>query len=339
MIYVTQASLLTAATYFVLIGRPKVRRVVLLGPVLWLIGVVLIYLKYGPVGQWSFYQNDQYFHWKVTEQVLPGTVNLSFDRLNFLRFPYTAPAHLLSVVGVDATLSLKFISLVCALVGLQIAESSLSAASPKFNFMMLWVIAAPITYFFSLLALRETMMLMCVTHLFFGKSPSLKVFSLLALVILRPHLAAAIVIGQSWGWLLSRFNARWYYPSVLATAVLPIYLGTIGFSIGNLIIYQLPLRLYQDVFLQSQIIQVVSAFVGFQFLTVAYQTVEYTTRSLILIRVAFPEIVLIPFMFSISCLLITPKTTRLKLSILCTFVFFTAVSSGTEYLSVRQSLP
>jgi len=44
-------------------------------------------------------------------------------------------------------------------------------------------------------------------------------------------------------------------------------------------------------------------------------------------------------LFTAGCFFFTPKTTRLKLSVLASFVFFMAVSSGTEYLSVRQSLP
>ena len=339
MSYVSQAALLIGLTFFFLVGRRAVRGVVLLVPFVWLIGVSIIYLRYGAIGQWSFYQNDQYFHWRVVNEFLTREFNLTFDRLNFLRVPYTAPAFLLSVVGIDATLALKYVSLVCAMVSIYIADSTVRSSRQRFAIPFFWGLAAPITIFFSLLALRETMMIMCVTHLFLGKSMSRKSLSLLTLVILRPHLAAAVVVGQCWGWVFSRLRSRWYLPGVLATAVLPIYLGTIGFSVGNYIIYRLPIRLYQDLFLQSQVVQIFSAFAGLQFLTVAYQTVEYTTRSLLLIRLIFPEIVLVPLIFSISCLFYTPQTTRLKLSVLSAFVFFMAVSSGTEYLSVRQSLP
>lgn len=305
----------------------------------WFLGVSLIFWRYGPIGQWSFYQNDQYFHWKIVAQGYGAEFNLTFDRLNFFRFPYTAPAYLLSKVGLDPTLALKFVSLCCALANVSLLERFFREQGRKFSILAFWMLAGPISTFFSLLALRETMMLLCVTQLFLGISQSGKAVSLLVLVILRPHLAAAIVFGQLWGWLFSRLSRRWYLPSVLATAVLPIYLGTIGFSLGNYIIYRLPLQLYQDLFLKDQVIQIFSAFAGLQFFTVAYQTVEYTTQSLLLIRLIFPEIVLVPLIFTASCFFYTPKTTRLKLGVLATFVFFMAVSSGTEYLSVRQSLP
>lgn len=339
MTFVLQAAALLVIIYFALAARRQTSILVLATPLLWFIGVSFIYWRYGPIGQWSFYQNDQYFHWRVVDHLLLDEFNFTFDRLNFLRVPYTGPAYLLSIVGIDPTLALKFVSLVCALCCVQMTDAAIRKSTIHVTITYIWVAAFPITVFFSILALRETMMLLCVTHIFLGKSHPGRALSLLVLVILRPHLAAALVFGLCWGWLFSRLQERWYLASVLATAVLPIYLGTIGFSIGNYVIYQLPLQLYQDLFLQKQVIQVFSAFAGLQFLTVNVETVEYTTRSLLLIRVLFPEIVLAPLAFSVSCFFLTPRTTRLKLSVLATFVFFMAVSSGTEYLSVRQSLP
>lgn len=339
MTYILQAAGLVGASYFVLLSRRKLSFLILAIPLVWFIGVSVIYWRYGPIGQWAFYQNDQYFHWRVVNQLLVNEFNMTFDRLNFLRVPYTAPAFLLSVVGIDSTLALKYVSLICAMSSASMVEGVVRKANGRFLIRHIWITALPITVFFSLLALRETMMLMCVTHLFLGKSHPRRALSLLVLVILRPHLAAAIVFGLCWGWLFSRFQERWYLGFVLITAVLPIYLGTIGFSIGNYIIYQLPLQLYQELFLQNQVIQIFSAFAGLQFLTVDVQTVEYTTRSLLFIRVLFPEIILAPLVFSVSCFFLSPRTTRLKISVLATFVFFMAVSSGTEFLSVRQSLP
>lgn len=339
MTFYLQGLLLVFVVYVALYSRTNVSALTCLMPVLWFVGVSTIYRHYGPIGQWSFYQNDQYFHWKIVSQGYGSDFNLTFDRLNFLRVPYTIPAYALSKIGFDATLALKFVSLVCALSTTSLIEKKMKVSRVQFSISALWLTASPIIIFFSLLALRETMMALCVTHLFFGSSHPRKMLSMVVLVILRPHLAAAIGFGLLWGWLFSKVRTRWYLAGVLATAIFPIYLGIIGFSVGNLIIYRLPLRLYQSVFLRDQVIQVFSAFVGLQFLTVAYQTVEFTTRSLILIRLIFPEIVMVPLLFTVSCLVNTPRTNRLKLSVLASYVFFVAVSSGTEYLSVRQSLP
>lgn len=339
MTYYLQALLLSGLIAIVVQRQGLLSGAKILFICIWFIGVSSIFWKYGPIGQWSFYQNDQYFHWKIVSQGFGDDFNLTFDRLNFYRLPFTGPAYLLQEVGFDPTLALKFVSLCCALANLSIVERELRSRRIRFTFLAFWVVAGPIAGFFSLLALRETMMMLCVTQLFLGRSQGAKVLSLVVLLILRPHLAAAIVFGQLWGWLFSKARRGWYLPSVLATAIVPIILGTIGFSLGNFVLNHLPLRLYQDLFIKDQVIRVFSAFAGLQFLTVAHQTVEFTTKSLLLIRMLFPEIVLIPLLFSSSCFLYTPRTNRLKLSILATFVFFMAVSSATEYLSVRQSLP
>lgn len=338
--YYFQAILLACAAIFFTQRNGRMSGLVLSSIVVWLLGVSLIYWRYGPVGQWSFYQNDQYFHWRLVEYYVPTGFNLTFNRLNFLRLPYAGPAFLLAQVGINATLALKFVSLMCSVASFSILERFVeSNHSSRLSLWGVWLSAAPITVFFSLLALRETMMILCVTYLFIGRSQAYKSYSLLALTLLRPHLAAAVAFGILWGWLAKHVPSRLHLLAVAATAIIPIYVGTIGFAVGNYVIYGLPLRLYDDLFQKDQTIQVFSAFVGLQFLTVAYQTVEYSTRSILLIRMIFPEIVFIPLLFSVSCLFFTPQFTRLKLSVLAAFVFFISVSSGTEYLSVRQSLP
>ena len=190
-----------------------------------------------------------------------------------------------------------------------------------------------------MLALRETTMALLVAAVFFLPNPPVRISSLFFVGILRPHLAVAIIFGFVWGWLMTRAPRSWYFATVAASALVPIWIGTLGFSVGNFLLNNLPLQLYQDLFLKSQITQVFSSFVGLQFLTVAYQTVEYTTQSILLIRLIFPEIVLVPLLFTSTLLIYKQELTQLKLTIFSAFVFFVSVSSGTEYLSVRQTLP
>lgn len=204
MTFILQAAALLVIIYFSLAARRQTSILVLATPLLWFIGVSFIYWRYGPIGQWSFYQNDQYFHWRVVDHLLLDEFNFTFDRLNFLRVPYTGPAYLLSIVGIDPTLALKFVSLVCALCCVQMTDAAIRKSTIHVTITYIWVAAFPITVFFSILALRETMMLLCVTHIFLGKSHPGRALSLLVLVILRPHLAAALVFGLCWGWLFSR---------------------------------------------------------------------------------------------------------------------------------------
>ena len=338
--YYLQVVVLCGTLLWFFSRKGKIDRFVLCTIILWAIGVSLIYFRYGPIGQWSFYQNDQYWHWKIVAQLIPQGINfLSVDQLNLLRIPYALPAYLMSTMGFDVTLSLKFVSLVSLVLTHKIASDYLSRYISRTKIKHLWILTSPFLVFFSMLALRETTMALFVAVVFFLPSPTLKICSLFLVGILRPHLAVAILFGFVWGWLMNRAPRSWYFATVAASALVPIWVGTLGFSVGNFLINHLPLQLYQDLFLKSQITQVFSSFVGLQFLTVAYQTVEYTTQSILLIRLIFPEIVLVPLLFTSTLLIYKQELTQLKLTIFSAFVFFVAVSSGTEYLSVRQTLP
>ena len=338
--YYLQVVILCSTLLWFFSRKGKIDRFVLCTIILWAIGVSLIYFRYGPIGQWSFYQNDQYWHWKIVAQLIPQGINfLSVDQLNLLRIPYALPAYLMSTVGFDVTLSLKFVSLVSLVLTHKIANDYLSRFISRTKVKHLWILTSPFLVFFSMLALRETTMALLVAVVFFLPNPTAKICSLFLVGILRPHLAVAILFGFVWGWLMKRAPRSWYFATVAASALIPIWVGTLGFSVGNFLLNNLPLQLYQDLFLKSQITQVFSSFVGLQFLTVAYQTVEYTTQSILLIRLIFPEIVLVPLLFTSTLLIYKQELTQLKLTIFSAFVFFVAVSSGTEYLSVRQTLP
>jgi hypothetical protein len=306
---------------------------------IWVIGVCFIYFRYGAIAQLWFYQNDQIWHWKLVDAWIQLRPEFTLDGFNFLRVPYTVPALMLHIVGFNDILSLKFVSLVSAVLNYKIVRSYLEESGILIRPIHLYAFSGPFILFFSLLALRETTMLLFVSIVFFKKNPTGRVIALIALGILRPHLAVAIAFGFAWGWVMARAPRPWYFTTVAITALAPIWAGTLGFSLGNLIINKLPMQLYQDLFLKSQITQVFSSFVGLQFLTVAYQTVEYTTRSILLIRLVFPELVLVPLLFTSTLLIYKQELTQLKLTVLATFVFYVSVSTGTEYLSVRQTLP
>ena len=339
MSYYLQALLLATIAAFVFRPQRKTKLLPVLIAIFWFIGVSFIFWRYGSFGQLSFYQNDQRFHWTIVHHVLSTDFGFTFNKLNSLRAPYTLPAFALSNIGFDPTLSLKFVSLCCTLGNFMLIDHFLSLRRYKFLVFYFWILAGPISVFFSLLALRETMMLLCVTQIFIGSSHGGRITSLLVLLVLRPHLAAAIVFGLVWGWIFGRLQLKWHLLTALTTAILPVYLGTIAFLVGGLLVSGTPMELEHGLLLRDEIIQVFSAFAGLQFLTVAYQTVEFSNTSLLIIRLIFPEIVLIPLFFVVCSILPSQTFSRLKLSVLATFVFFTSISSGTEFLSVRQSLP
>jgi hypothetical protein len=337
--YYLQAIFLAIVSLTFCQRRGKIDLALLVVSTSWFIGVSIIFWRYGVVGQNDFYQNDQRFHWEIVTQRISSDLNGSFYQLNTLRVPYTLPAFVLAKIGFDATLSLKFVSLCCALANVALVRKFIVQNGRQWSVFAFWLVAGPMITFFSMLALRETMMLLCVSYLFLRSSINGKIISLIALVVLRPHLAAAVAIGLVWGHVLKRIPERTHLTAVILTAVVPIYLGIVGFPLGQMLLSQRPFNLDNGLFLREQFVQVFSAFVGLQFVTVAYQTVEFSTYSLILVRAIFPEIVLIPLLFVASSLFYSPKLAGIKFGALASFVFFTSVSTGTEFLSVRQSLP
>ena len=312
---------------------------ILISAILWVIGTSLIYYMRGPVLQLWFYQNDQYFHWRLVTFFLPNEISWTPHGINFLRAPYIFPAYMIHVTGIDATLSLKFVSLISLILNYKLVQSYLQRNLINVSKFHIWLFSGPFLVFFSTLALRETTMLLGVSTVFFSRHIPGRMAGIVVLLILRPHLAVAILLGLVCGWLVEKAPQKIYYIMVVASIFVPIWLGMLGFSIGNYIWYKEPLQIYESVFNVKQLVQIFSAFLGFQFLTVAYQTVEYSKTSLLALRVLFPEITLIPLFFASSLLFYRSELTRLKISILICFMFFISVSSATEYLSARQSLP
>ena len=60
---------------------------VLIRAILWVIGTSIIYYMRGPVLQLWFYQNDQYFHWRLLTFYLPNEISWTPHGINFLRAP------------------------------------------------------------------------------------------------------------------------------------------------------------------------------------------------------------------------------------------------------------
>jgi hypothetical protein len=82
---------------------------------IWLIGVIAIFARYRN-DQVYFYSNDQLFHFRVIDYYLPQE-GLSFEGIIGLRYLLTIPAYLISLLGFNAMLVIKFAQL-SALLGI-----------------------------------------------------------------------------------------------------------------------------------------------------------------------------------------------------------------------------
>ena len=80
---------------------------------IWLVGVIAIYAYYGE-NQILFYSNDQLFHFRIINYYLPQE-GLSFEGIIGLRYLLTVPVYLVSLLGFNAMLTIKFIQLIALL--------------------------------------------------------------------------------------------------------------------------------------------------------------------------------------------------------------------------------
>ena len=80
--------------------------------VAWILLTSAIFLRYGTVEQLIFYSSDQKYHVYLVQRILDGGDwrNFSWWFLNS-RAPYTVPAAMLRLVGIDTALALKTVSL------------------------------------------------------------------------------------------------------------------------------------------------------------------------------------------------------------------------------------
>ena len=123
---------------------------------IWLIGVIAIYAKYKD-GQIFFYSNDQDFHRQVIEYYLP-VEGFHISAIISLRYLLTIPVYLVSLLGFNAMLIIKFLQLSALLFVYQRSRKFLAAQLLSVKFWQLPLIAGPILVFMSLLSLRDVLL-------------------------------------------------------------------------------------------------------------------------------------------------------------------------------------
>jgi hypothetical protein len=76
---------------------------------IWLVGVIAIYARY-KADQVLFYSNDQLFHQDVIEYYL-SVEGIQIREIISLRYLLTVPVYLVSLLGFNAMLIIKFLQL------------------------------------------------------------------------------------------------------------------------------------------------------------------------------------------------------------------------------------
>ncbi|MFM7083353.1 MAG: hypothetical protein ACKOYI_15625 [Actinomycetota bacterium] len=310
--------------------------------VLWAIGAATIAWRFGVVGQLDFYSNDQRYYNFVVEMYSRERWILN-EELSFVdsKTPYTLPAVLVRLLGFHPTLALKIVSLVSLLTLSHLILKRYDAHRFSAQVKLLYFTACgAIGTFFSMLALRETTMMLFAYLYTFGKAPQLRLTSLILLFLLRPHLAAALFVAElitsGWKWITAKRDTGFFAtPAVLTMSVA---FGTVLYTLQNVPGSQDDDPAGKNVFV-AQAIRIVSNFVGLQFLTVPESTVNFSISSLVLLRFILSETVIIPTFFTLICVLRSFRLRDRELFVLSAFALYVSVVTNTDFNSFRQNVP
>jgi hypothetical protein len=336
--YIVQA-LLIGGVFSLLVRNESL--ILRLQVIVWLIGVSAIAWRFGVVEQLNFYSNDQSYYWKTLDSFAVFGVPWDVDMWLHSKLPYTVAALPLAAIGIHPTLALKTVSLICLMALSRRLLSDARSETLKDQAVTLWLTACGlIGTFFSLLALRETMMMYFVYRFATDRSTGIRLFSLVVLYLLRPHLAAAVfaaeVVMLAWRWVRGKrqFGAA-ESPMLISFGAI---LGTTLFSwgVGN---YAQVLTPFSGGWGIAQATRVASNFVGLQFLTVREETVEFSIARLLLLRIVLNETIVIPMAFIAICLFASRWLNDRDRFTLLVFTIYASVVIGTDFNSFRQNIP
>ena len=315
--------------------------VIRLQVLIWTLGVAAIAWQFGLVEQLNFYSNDQRYYSEIVQWFSTSGIPWGIDVLLGSKTPYTFAALPLALAGIHPTLALKTVSLVCLLVLTRSVLDANCSRTHKDQIITLWLTACgAIGTFFSLLALRETMMMLFVYRFATSRSLATRGASLIALYLLRPHLAAAVftaeVVMAVWRVVRGRLNlGTAETPSLIAIGVI---LGTTLFTwgVGGTSGIRTPFSGGWGI---EQAVRVASNFVGLQFLTVPEETVNYSLTRLLLLRLVLNETIVIPVAFTVLCLFLYRQLNDRARFTLLAFTIYSSVVIGTDFNSFRQNIP
>ena len=306
---------------------------------LWVIGVSVIFWRYGGDGQLDFYSNDQQLHVYLIGKLEWGGRPLGIRDLIDRRYLYVGPAYLLTLAGFNAVIALKFVSFVCFLLNAVVVTRHLGSLVPRIKPLYLWLATGPIVFFFSLLALRETMLLLALTTLLLGTNPSLRALSLVTIGLLRPHLAVAVVMAVVTVFLVQRIAQGLHYVRMTLLTVGSVVVGVFLYSVAYSIDNRDDLTLARSLLDKDKSFLILSNLVGLQFLNADFVAIERSLSDLVIPRLLFAESVIVPLLFTIGLFIPKDSIDRLKMLVISIFGYYIGIIAGSDFTSFRQNLP
>lgn len=337
--YTFQTLFLAGICFFLLRRSHIVIRAQILG---WTLLTVFLVVRFGVEEQLTFYSNDQRYYASIVRDL--ANFSLVFDVdwwLSSSKIAYTLPAALLAGIGIDAGLALKTISLLCFLNVTQEVLGRTAKQNFRSIFGSLFITACGgIGLFFSSLALRETMLMMLTTHFILSRTQARRLFVLVLIVLLRPHLAAALCAATILllVWKVCRPKHRATPIGTLILGIVSAFLGWLLYSFG--------------VWNESGIVgrfgyswgidaatRIASNFVGLQFLTARSETLEISLADLFVLRLVLLETLLIPTIFTIIVFVRSRHLTQQGLFVWSAFSIYVGLATNTDFNSFRQNIP
>jgi len=306
----------------------------------WLIGVIAIYARYRE-DQVLFYSNDQLFHQDVIEYYL-SIEGIRIREIISLRYLLTVPVFLISLLGFNAMLMIKFLQLSALLLVYNRSKKFMSENFLMIRFWQLPLIAGPLLVFMSLLSLRDVLLAYFALVFVSSSDRNSRILGLGGAFLLRPHLGVALAFGFILSYFYSKWKPKLQGLALSSIALLSYATGTIAYWIGAVIQKGVNFDTPKTTFTQLKFFQLAANFFGLQFLTLNdpdNQIVDASTFSLLLSRLVFSETILIPMLFLIAVFRHPDFLTKQKTLTLLAFFFFYGVVSQTSYNSTRQNIP
>ena len=336
-------TLILAALLVVVCQRLRTLDLFLAGTILfWVVAVIGIYARY-KTDQVYFYSNDQAYHLQLMRYYVPVEgIKFGLEELTSWRYPVILPSYFLSRLGFDPILANKFIHLLYLIATYKSGRRFLAQHKiiPKWWHVALF--CGPITVFMSTLALRDIAISFFVMSFFLERNPAMRILGVVGTLLLRPHLAVAMIVGLGIGYLMKNIKPKYLVPVISIGTLLTYAFGNIMFFVGATFKDKIPLQLASDLFNQAKFVRLAANFFGLQFLTLLNtedSVVDASVSSLILARLVFFDTFLTPLLFLIVLFSFSRKWGQLRLSVFFTFTFFYGLVSQTDWNSSRQNMP
>jgi hypothetical protein len=336
-LYLVQVVILGAVTLW-FTRKQWVMQLQVLG---WIFLTTVISVRLGLLEQQNFYSNDQRYHADLVKEILATGLTLNLDWwLSAARIPYVFPATVIAAIGIEPLLALKFVSLLALLATTSLIQRLVPQASKRQVATATFFSAtALIGVFFASLGLRDTTMMLFVLWFFTSSSTAAKVSALAGLALLRPHLAAAVLIGSLVGLALHKLRRDstatplTNFASLTAAPILGYYVYSSGLQ------FQSGMGgVFGHTWGISPVLRIASNFVGLQFLTVRESTVDFSITSLLLLRLLLSETLLIPVFFTVT-ILMNRRHSLLMQSVMWSFGVYVGIVTNTDFNSFRQNIP